>query len=416
MYTKIFAFLSASTLLLTMLPEVHAQTEGAAAVNTGEGGGNLLFGLRNSSNDKSSYSLLLNMGNSSSKIKANNFGKSLLAPTLRDQGFQLYFSGLGSQNLQKAKPNADAKPKNKSKFPIGAFYVRLGGSFVDFEGDVPVATKQTESTPTTELKTFSGQLLSGTLGWQWLLQDQQNDSEDEKTKFSAGVSLGLTGRMLMGDVASKSNDDFRLKALGTTQKQFWSPEITLYANMGDIQPYIQYTNFGGKGIAGLADHRLIIGARAMTNFFSPPTVAEDPAPPSPKESAAAKALAKDKDAKAFDAANKGTRVSSAESTFKTLGNDAPDGAFDYVKIEDPETNNYFVVSLEKVNKSQEETKWVRYTLDNAKTIEKLLQGQTLYIRSTDKKDVYKVKRLYLEDTNPKEKKTKRNIQKSQILF
>jgi hypothetical protein len=197
---------------------------------------------------------LFNLGTTSSKLKKDNLGSSLLTPGFDSKGFQIYLTeSLKSKNI--------LRPLHKDT----SLYFRLTGSFADFEGTV-----------SGENKTALGQIITSSLGFQYPFFSNVVGSEETATNLSFGIAAGVTYRTMIGDISQSNNSELRNEIVGAgTKRQLWSPEITLYLNMGnDVQPYVQYTKFGAN-IPSLSGERFTMGVRALTDFLKKPK-SDDP--------------------------------------------------------------------------------------------------------------------------------------------
>ncbi len=220
---------------------------GAAA---GEGASGTFYGFR-SVDDRGIQSLIFNLGTGTSKVKTATFGPSTLDPGTASRGFQLYIN----QVLNKKKSQS-----------VGSLFLRFSGSMMDFEGDVE---KTVDGVKKNETLNTSGHLLSYTVGLQKRLDTRSiKESAEKSEKVALGIAAGYTWRAFGGDITQSSNSALRDVVFGANgKKQYGGWEVALSADLGDVQPFIQFTTLRGPEVSGLTGNRITLGVRALTDFF-----------------------------------------------------------------------------------------------------------------------------------------------------
>jgi hypothetical protein len=362
-------------------------TVGLGANSTGS---TITFGVQRMEVGKDTFSLLFNTSTKNQPVTKATIGDTFLSPSLANKGFQFFWSGLRQRGKDQSKGD-------------GAF-VRLHGSFMDFAGSPTDVNKSDVSR--------SGYMLNPALGYQWLLGTYDVSTTDkDKKKSSIGIAAAYTWRILGGDVLTQSDDPvnannaaFRKNLFGDDKKQIKGWEVTLYGNIGEVQPYVQINKFDGADrINGLSGTRVSIGARVLTNLFK-----GDAAPRvSLADNRYAQTLPKFSDI-------------NVRNNFRQ---DTPTN----VAMLDPKTGLYFVVTVEKLSdgavtalnqilNSKNQTLLTADAVQLEKDVEPLLRGKKKEQYFQNGNNMYRLRRVRISDIEDDPLVQQRLLQQSQLLF
>jgi hypothetical protein len=86
---------------------------------------------------------------------------------------------------------------------------------------------------------------------------EDNDPNDN-SKFASLIFIGVTGRLISGDIGFKENDTLRETILGTSRKLFLGLEIFLELKVNDIRGFIDITSFSNQ-IKSFGKTRFTVG-------------------------------------------------------------------------------------------------------------------------------------------------------------
>jgi hypothetical protein len=115
-------------------------------------------------------------------------------------------------------------------------------------------TTWTDPTPATPSDAdINGMVIFGTAGAQILSRTIEYDDTNE---YQFGTELGIALRALGGDLAQ--TDAARAELFGSDKTTFISPEITVFARLNSIQPFLRITFFGAEN-----DVRAFTGAQGF---------------------------------------------------------------------------------------------------------------------------------------------------------
>lgn len=175
---------------------------------------------------------------------AEGFGEDLKSVTVETPD--------GKKNLDQLL--SDASSGDEVRFILHtstpALYGRLGLANYSF----------TSSTPATSA---NGTILSVAVGYQRVF-----DSFDlSGNTIQVGMQFGLTGRFLMGDIATSANSAIAQGVFGNKSTSFLGPEFTLYAKAGDVVPYARLTYLGNGSLQGFSGWQVVIGMDIFPKLF-----------------------------------------------------------------------------------------------------------------------------------------------------
>ncbi|MGC4045273.1 MAG: hypothetical protein QM758_15890 [Armatimonas sp.] len=231
-------------------------TSGASvAATAGNGDGGALFGFR-STGLHDTVSLLFNFGDSGLQAKKKNLANSLIQPVIGNAGgVNFYISG---------------RPLGRGKSPGGSIapFLRFSNSRMEFLSE-------------DEKTNVTGQLMTTTVGFEIAL-NRKLPEEESKPKPVVGLAAGYTWRRVNGEINDSDTDATTLRTAifgsGNRIRKFDGLDFTLYANMGDVQPFVQFTQFNGtRGLQGFSNPRMVFGVRTIVDFFKAPK-SEEPVP------------------------------------------------------------------------------------------------------------------------------------------
>lgn len=243
------------------------------AAKTGQQGGSTSIGVSKFA-PTGARLFLLNVAGSSTKVQKTNLGASLIdGADLSGKGFNFYYSDRFIETRIQKVDGKTQKGENGRALRVRlpsrlSWFARMSGSLSDFEGEVSKVGDDGQTTKSME--TSSGHIFAGTFGFQYLFDDLTVGEGDKANKASLGLSVGWTERHIGGDIASADNEPIRKAVFGNSKMKFRSPEIAVFADMGDFQPFVSFTNFRGTSLSGVTSGRFALGFRATADLFQKP--------------------------------------------------------------------------------------------------------------------------------------------------
>ena len=230
--------------------QIVAGSKALTSVGSGDTGASMLIGARQY-HSNTMRSLVMNLSDESA-MNATQFGPQLLNPSVDSRGFQFRYSSLCREKAyQLINPFIDG-PDGNIDVPYG-YYSRLGGSFSRWNGTVNGIDTS-----------VGGQVLCGSMGFQWVSQSRPISLFADGSNYAYGAELGITGRLLTGDVAG--NYTFRDQVFGNGRRSFLGIESSLFIKMNDLQPFVRVTYFPrpSNHIPGFTGVQLSMGVDALT--------------------------------------------------------------------------------------------------------------------------------------------------------
>lgn len=244
---------------------------GAASTNSSGGGGTggVLLGLRKYSGNRL-VSLQFNLSgpesltgpvNLSSAAKTgeldgqrNVFGRQLLDPTTQARSVAIR---LGSASYVRHTKQADGTVTAGG--PAFGYYTNAGVTLTNWK------TTITSDGPVTSDRSVSGPIGYFGIGLQLLSHPDSITIDKTNKDYALGIQAGISGRFIMGDLGR--DEALRNQLLGSKRNSYIGPEVTVFATMGDVEPFVRVTHFPGS-ISGFSGTQVIIGVNALTALFS----------------------------------------------------------------------------------------------------------------------------------------------------
>lgn len=88
----------------------------------------------------------------------------------------------------------------------------------------------------------------------------------QNSRYAFGADLGYGVRTLTNDLGE--DDAFRRSVLGTDQKTFRGPEVTLFLRLDNIIPFVRVTHFEtDTAIRGLSGTQVLLGVKTLASML-----------------------------------------------------------------------------------------------------------------------------------------------------
>lgn len=206
------------------------------------------------------YNLSLYFNTSARKTITNEknlVGTSLLGPEMDSQGFQVRY----------LRMLASAGDSGKRKFFLNgvldtlSVYARAGSSQLSFKENVEEGEEEKDPIDGSVLAYYAGIVLSKDL--KAPPKDPSHPTlEEQKPVYSYGITAGISGRNLSGDIVRSDASGTRTTLFGSPRKSFTSSEIGVFLQAKGVLYFARHTNFPGS-LKGFSGSQILVGAEAI---------------------------------------------------------------------------------------------------------------------------------------------------------